>query len=389
MEGNNQMKYRKLGKTNLQVSEIGFGCTHFPTTTQVELNKIFEIGIEAGMNFLDVCISAPEQRDKIGNAIFEHREKLIIQGHIGLTMEDGQYARTQEYDKSIIHINDLLKRLNTDYLDIVMLHCIDQIEEYENAVKNGVLDYMLEQKEKGIYKYLGFSSHEPSVASKMVKSGHFDVVMFSICPVFDFVFSDMDKWFDMGENDAYPKGLHIDERRANFYKLCEEKGIGIIVMKALAAGGLVTDIGSPFGKAMTVPQCIHYALNRPAVGSVFIGFEKAEQLDDALAYCKTSEKDLDYSHILNHVTGSITKKCLYCNHCLPCPSKINIGAVTKILDMGNINGVSETLSADYKKQMSNASECIKCGLCVKRCPFGIDVIKNMKTVKEMFKKKDK
>jgi len=54
--------------------------------------------------------------------------------------------------------------------------------------------------------------------------------------------------------------------------------------------------------------------------------------------------------------------------------------------MGFINGVSETLSADYKKQMSNAIDCIECGLCVKRCPFGIDVIKNMKTVKEMFDK---
>jgi len=378
------MKYRKLGKTDLHVSEIGFGCTYFPDITEDELIKMLDTGMAAGMNVLDVCIAEPDVRDKIGKVISGRREKLIIQGHVGITMEDGQYARTQDLEKSKQHLADFYTRLKTDYIDIAMLHCIDQMEEYEAAKNNGLIDYMLEQKKTGKFKFLGFSSHEPDVATTMVKSGVFDVAMFSISPLFDLVFNDMDKFFTMPNDEAYPKNINIDKRRASFYALCEEKGTGITVMKALAAGSLVDPNDTPFGKAMTVPQCIHYALNRPAVGSVFIGFKETAQIESALRYYNSNDKDLDYSQVLGTVTGNKIKKCLYCNHCLPCTSRISIGAVTKLLDSGIRHGKTSAILDEYKKLPVKASACTECGLCVKRCPFGINVVENMKKAREMF-----
>ena len=378
------MNYRKLGKTGLKVSEIGFGCTYFRETGEQVLGKMFDYGMERGVNFLDCCLSRPDDRDMVGRLLTGRRDKMIIQGHIGLTVENGQEALTQDLHKSKDHMDDLFRRLKTDYVDIAMLHCIDQEGEYQSALQSGLIDYMLEQKKKGAFRYLGFSSHELEVAKKMVNSGHFDVVMFSISPLFDLVFNDMDRFFTMPSDEAYPKDLNIDPRRAAFYSLCQEKEIGISVMKALAAGSLVDPHDTPFSKAMTVPQCIHYALNRPAVASVFIGMKDEEQLKDALSYYDTPAKDLDYSSILNSVTGDLKIKCLYCNHCLPCAARIDIGSVTKLLDTGITHGLSDELRDRYARLEVKASACIECGACPPRCPFGIDAMANVKKAAEMF-----
>jgi predicted aldo/keto reductase-like oxidoreductase len=241
------MKYRELGRTGIKVSEIGIGCVYFDEMNEAGvLEKVINRGIEGGMNLLDICLSGLEIRDAVGKAIQGRRNELIIQGHIGLTLENGQDARTQDLEKSKAHMEDLLNRLRTDHIDITMLHCIDRMDEYRAAVESGLIDHMLRQKEKGVFRSLGFSSHEPDVASAMIKSGYFDVVMFSVNPLFDLVFNDMDKFFSMPSDEAYPKDLNIDPRRAAFYNLCEEKGIGIVVMKALAAGSLVDPLDTPF-----------------------------------------------------------------------------------------------------------------------------------------------
>ena len=378
------MKYRKLGKTDLLVSEIGLGCTYFSAIDENEMKKMFDKGFDAGMNMLDLCEARPHLRDRVGRLIKGRRDKIIIQGHLGQIMENEQETRSQDLEKSIKHIEDFCTRLHTDYIDIAMLHCIDQLEEYEAAQKSGLIDYMLDQKKKGVFRYLGFSSHEPETAGVMVKSGHFDVVMFSISPLFDFVFHDMDRFFTMSEDEPYPKSLDIDPGRRAFYSLCEERGIGVTVMKALGAGSLVDPSDTPFAKAMTVPQCLHYALNRPAVGSVVIGFKEAAQLDDALHYYSSDAKDLDCSEILRSVTGDKLKRCLYCNHCLPCSNRIDIGGVTKLLDTAATHGKTSSLSDEYSKLKVKASDCTQCGLCMKRCPFGIDIVENMKKARAMF-----
>jgi len=378
------MKYRKLGKTDLEASEIGIGCTYFSAIEENELKRMFDKGIDAGMNMFDFCEAKPVLRDRVGRIIKGRRNKLIIQGHLGLIMENEQEGRSQDLEKSRKHIEDFCARLSTDYIDIAMLHCIDQKEEYEKAIQSGLIDYMVEQKKKGVFRYLGFSSHEPELAGAMVKSGNFDVVMFSISPLFDFVFHDMERFFEMAEDEPYPKQLDIDERRASFYVLCKERGVGITAMKALGAGSLVDPADTPFGNVMTVPQCLHYALKRPAVGSVVLGFKDTSQMEEALRYYETDEKDLDCSHILSTVTGEKLKRCLYCNHCLPCSSRIDIGGVTKLLDTAATHGKTGSLSEEYNKLKVRASECNQCGLCMKRCPFGIDIVENMKKAAAMF-----
>ena len=378
------MKLRKLGKTDLQVSEVGLGCTYMRNMSVELLTTMFEKAMAAGVNFFDCCIANPVDRKNIGAAIAGKREKLIIQGHIGCDMENDQQARTQDLARAKAHMDNLLESLNTDYIDIAMLHCIDQYEEYESALASGLIDYMLEQKAKGVFKYLGFSSHDTATATKMIASGNFDVVMFSINPLFDLVFNDMERFFSMPNDEAYPNTLNVDASRAAFYSYCEEQGVGITVMKALAAGSLVDPNDTPFKQAMTSTQCIHYALNRPAVGSVLIGLKTEEQLDDALAYATATPEELDYTDILHSVTGDVSIKCLYCNHCLPCTTRVDVGEVTRLVDLATSQGKTAELQEQYNQLPVKASACIECGLCVPRCPFAIDIITNMKKAQELF-----
>ncbi|MCL2549293.1 MAG: aldo/keto reductase, partial [Symbiobacteriaceae bacterium] len=321
-------------------------------------------------------------RDKIGRAMAGLRDKLIIQGHIGLTLVDGQEARTQELQPAREHMEDLMTRLNTDYIDIAMLHCVDSVEEYLAAEQSGLIAYMLEQKAKGVFKYLGFASHNPDTATALVKTGHFQVVMFSINPLFDLLLNDMQHWFTMPDDEAYPTELNIDTRRAAFYALCAERGIGINAMKVLAAGTLVNPAGCPFSPALNVLQCIHYTLNRPAVGSAIIGFKKTEELTDALRYFQVSPEELDYTQSLHSVTGEVGPQCMYCNHCLPCTAHIDIARVTKTMDA--LIRDKTSISADECHDLAvMAASCIACGQCASRCPFAVDVTANMKKAAQL------
>ena len=178
----------------------------------------------------------------------------------------------------------------------------------------------------------------------------------------------------------------INHVREDLYRYCEANDMGITVMKTLAAGALLSDATSPFGKAMTVQQCMHYALTRPGVSSVLIGMETVEQVADCLRYETMTDAELDYSFIFSQSPKfSMDGRCMYCNHCLPCPQHINIAQVSKYLDMALLNGASPTLRGHYTALEHQASECIGCGICETQCPFSVPIVERMQKAAELFK----
>jgi predicted aldo/keto reductase-like oxidoreductase len=214
--------------------------------------------------------------------------------------------------------------------------------------------------------------------------------MFSINPAMDMVYSNytIEDFFEkvdgLKENNAEKRRLDIDQNRAALYNLCEKKRVGITVMKTLGGGRLLAAESSPFKIPMSVSQCIHYALSRPAVSSVLIGAKSVEEMDQALVYLDASEKEKDYSSIFENIDEHQENSCLYCSHCLPCPAEINIAAVTKILDKAKVAGATEELKSKYAALSTKASACLSCGVCEGRCPFGVGIIKNMQAAVQMF-----
>ena len=157
-------------------------------------------------------------------------------------------------------------------------------------------------------------------------------------------------------------------------------------MKALAAGVLLNAETSPFGVALTPAQCIHYALTRPAVASVLPGCSTPAEVRRSVAYEEASEQERDYSVVLSQMPKySMRGKCMYCNHCLPCPAHIDIAQVNKYLDLAQAGAQApDTVRAHYGALEQHASDCIRCGSCERNCPFDVPVRSRMQTAQELF-----
>lgn len=380
------MKYRTLGKTNLVVSEIGLGGEWFNGLTPEESKKIIDTADENGINYIDIFMPQAPTRDNIGAALEGRRERFIIQGHLCTVYEDEQYMRTRDIEKTKASFKDLLTRLRTDYIDVGMIHYVDSEDDFKTVFEGPIYEYALELKEKGIIRHIGMSSHNPHIALKAVEKGYIDVLMFSINPAYDMEASDTDI-YDLMEFKGMEKGhLVADEARQKLYSLCESSGVAITVMKPLGAGTLLDAKSSPFGVAMTVPQCIQYALDRNGVKVVIVGCHTVQEVLEAVKYYDLSNEERSYSHIFAsgnsiHMTG----RCMYCNHCQPCPAHIDIAAVTKFLDLAlQQESVPETVMEHYKSLPAKADDCLMCGKCESNCPFGVNIRENMKKARSVF-----
>ena len=209
--------------------------------------------------------------------------------------------------------------------------------------------------------------------------------MFSINPAFDMAAANTYVLDYLGDAEMnFEKKLDPD--RAALYRLCEQRGVAISVMKTLGAGKLISPKFTPFSRPLSVAQCIHYALTRPAVVSVLLGCSTREQVQEAVGYLDVKQEERDYSPIIQEFQGSMKGSCVYCNHCLPCPSEINIANVNKYLDIAMLDeqNIPPSVISHYHDLEHRASECAACGSCEERCPFSVPVIKNMNKAEALF-----
>ena len=378
------MRYRELGNTGLQVSKIGLGAEWLERHTEEEVKAVIQRCESYGINILDCWMSNPEVRTKIGNAICGHREKWVIQGHFGSTWQEGQYVRTRDLPKVKEAFQDLLTRLQTDYIDLGMIHFVDSEAEFRRVMEGEFLAYVKEQKEKGVIRHIGMSTHNPQVAKLAALSGEIEMLLFSVNPAFDLLppSEDLNDYFV----ESYGEGLAgIDPLREELYKLCEQRGVGITVMKGYAGGRLFDARTSPFGVALTPVQCLHYALTRPAVASVLVGYDTPAHVDAAVAYEAATEEERDYASVLAKAPRhAYSGQCTYCGHCAPCPAGIDIAMVNKLYDLAAMQPeVPATVRAHYQALSATAADCIACGGCETRCPFGVPVVERMEKAKAL------
>lgn len=378
------MRYRNLGKTGLKVSEIGFGGEWLERHDEAHSVELIRYAAEKGINIIDCWMPDPKSRDIIGKGMEGNRDKWIVQGHIGSTWQDGQYVRSREMKHVVPAFEDILTRMKTDYIDLGMIHYIDSMEEWEKCMKTGYLQYVHDLHEKGIIRHIGLSTHNPRMGKVAVETGFIEMILFSINPAFDMhpATEELDDMF--GEYEAGLSG--IDRERAEFYNLCEEKEIGITVMKGFFGGRLLDEKTSPFGAAFTPQQCIHYSLTRPGVSSILVGYDTKEQIDEAVSYENAPDSAKDYASVIASAPlHSYKGQCTYCGHCKPCPVNIDIAMVNKFYDLAvQQPEVPESVRAHYEALGTTASACIGCRGCESRCPFGVKVADRMVKTAELF-----
>ena len=381
------MKKRMLGKTGLMVSEIGFGGEWLERHSEDEAVELMRYAGNKGINIIDCWMPDPKSRDIIGRAMQGNRENWYVQGHLGSTWQDGQYVRSRDLNYVKPAFEDLLARLRTDYIDLGMIHYVDTMEDWEQLQDSAYMDYVEELKDKGAIRHIGMSSHNPETAQAAVRSGRIEMLLFSVNPAFDMLPANEDLDELLSEGYQYDGKLAgIDAARAELYRLCEEKDVGITVMKGFAGGRLFDEKRSPFGVGLSPVQCIHYALTRPGVSSILCGYDTKEQIDQALHYEDASEEEKDYASVLaNAPFHSYRGECTYCGHCKPCAAKLDIAMINKYYDLAAMQPtVPATIRSHYELLAHKASECIACGACEARCPFGVPVAERMKKTAELF-----
>ena len=379
------MEYRTLGRTGIRVGEIGMGCEGFVGKTAEQIREMVDVMEAAGVNCIDLYSPNPDLRSGLGQALRGRRDRFVLQGHLCTIWKDGQYKRTRDMAEVKAGFADQLSRLETDCLDIGMIHYVDALSDWESVVQNGILDYALELKDRGVIKSLGLSSHNPEAALAAIGTGKIDVLMFSVNPCYDLQPAGEDVE-QLWAESAYEKPLvNMDPQRQALYESCQRRGVGITVMKAFGGGDLLSQY-SPAGVALTPFQCLHYALTRPGVACVMAGARTVEELVQCAAYENAPDSEKDYAAAFAAMPKiSWEGHCMYCGHCAPCPRGIDVASVTKFLNLAKAQGqVPETVREHYAVLPHHAGECVACGACETRCPFSVPILENMRQTAEIF-----
>ena len=355
------MEYRYFGNGKIKTSEIGIGTEFLNTADKKTVSQIVNEAYDNGINFFDMLMTKTKYRDNFGSEFRNKRDRIIISGHI--------FVNDKNDEK---HFNDMLKRFYTDYLDITLLQYVDTQKNYDKLFEiDGIYEYSTKLKSSGKTRLVGLCTHKLPIAEIAVKSGCFDLILFPI-------------------NIAWDQ----TPGRKELFDLCASKGIDIIAMKPFGRGKL---LHSESRINITPIQCLSYVLSVTAVKCVIPGVSSIDELRQILYYQNASDVDKDFSKILSHIQNDIKGACLACNHCLPCPAKINIGRVIRMYEEKLIN--KETNSPfgnstktnfyasrffntlpEYKGHNRKPESCIQCGKCEERCPFDVKIIDYMKKI---------
>jgi len=361
------MHYRTLGRTGLQVSEVSLGTEYLIGKPHNHIVEVIHAALDAGINYFDLFCAEPAFRDAMGAAFVGQREHVYLAAHLGAAVkEDGQYLKTRSLKICETFFEDFLTRYVTDYADVLVLHNCDRQNDFDILFReNGPLGLALRLKKEGKTRLIGFSGHTVETALQAVESGYIDVLMFPV---------------NMAGN-AVPG-------KKELLKVCLARGVAVVAMKPLGGGKLLQGSRSVRmahyqmgGEAqqikknvpITPVQCLHYTLSQVGVCAAIPGCANVEELRGVLAYEDATEAERDFSEVIADFEQYVSGECVYCNHCLPCPAQIDIGQTLRLFDMAQQN-FTPAIRTAYGAMSAHASDCIACGACEKRCPFGVPTV---------------
>lgn len=383
------MIYQDFGKTDMKVSVVGMGCEYVWHADGETTAHVLERAIAAGVNYFDIFVATPATREHYGKTLKKYRDKIYLAAHLGAAEIDGQYMKTRDMALCRQFMEEFYDKLQTNYADVLFLHNCDQLDDYHTIMTGGMYDYAQELKAAGKARYIGISTHSTVIALEAVKSGKIDVLMFPVNPLFNMLPQDI---ADFRMKGRKMEALSEEEKAAyptkdELYEACAQRNIPIIAMKPFAGGNILKDHEGGLIKgimSLTPVQCISYVHSFPNVDICPVpGVKDVAELEAALAYVTATDEEKDFSEINDSLAAKFESRCMYCNHCQPCPKGIDIAEVTKLADMAE-QGMTDELRTRYDALEVKTGDCIQCGGCTGRCPFGIDAAGNMRRALKIY-----
>ena len=406
--GQGEMTYRTNPTTGDRVSLLGFGMMRLPSVggrsaregneeiDQEMVNELVDYAIAHGVNYFDTspAYCRGKSEHATGIALSRHpRDSYFIATKMS---NFAPSTWSLEASQNIYHTS--LRELQTDHIDYMLLHGIGMgsgMEEFEaRFIRNGLLDYLLEERKAGRIRNLGFSYHG-------------DI------RVFDYLLSQHDKYkWDFVQIQLnyldWKYAEEINPRNTNaeyLYNQLNERGIPAIIMEPLLGGRLsnvpdniVARLKQREPERSVASWAFRFAGSFPNVLTVLSGMTRMEHLQDNLVTYSPLKPLTDEEFSFLQQTATLMMKfdtipCNDCKYCMPCPYGLDIPAIllhyNKCLNEGNISESSQ--SEGYRKarraflvgydrsvpRLRQANHCIGCNQCSPHCPQGINIPKEL------------
>lgn len=365
------MEYRTMEKLGVSPSLLGFGCMRFPlnpdgSICEPEAEKMLDTAIKAGVTYIDTAYPYHQGNSEpfLGRVLKKYDRKSFYLA-TKLPMWD---VNSLEDAKRIFQ--EQLDRLQTDYIDFYLLHCLDK-EKWDNTLKLDLIPYMEELQKEGKIRFFGFSFHDEFEVFKTILTYR----NWDFCQI-QYNYADTD--------------IQAGDRG---YSLAEELGVPMVIMEPVKGGALATlpkEVTAAFKdyapEASTASWALRWVATKPNVKVVLSGMSTPEQVEDNLRTFKSfqplslKEKEL-VAEVANLIKQRTRNGCTGCAYCMPCPFGVNIPKNFHIWNELGMYGNEQRAKQAYFKDLEDkerADKCQKCGKCEEVCPQGISIRENLK-----------
>lgn len=322
------MKMLSLGSTGISAPQNGFGALPIQRDTTETAVHLLRKAYENGITFFDTARVYTDSERKIGIAFGDMgiRDKICIASKTASSTPEDFWR----------DLETSLREMRTDYIDIYQFHNPDRV--FRPGDGTGMYECMLQAKEQGKIRHIGYTSHSINHANECIDSGLYETLQF-------------------------PFSYLTGEKEMELVAKCKARGMGFIAMKALA-GGLITNSAaayayiSQFDNVMPIwgvqheyelDEFLAHMQNQPAL------------TDELLAQIEADRKELQ---------GGF---CRSCGYCMPCPMEINIRQCARMSLLIRRSPYEQFLSEDWQKEMAKTESCTGCGQCMSRCPYSLNI----------------
>ena len=325
-----------LGRTGLVVPRNGFGALPIQRISTDDAVRLVHRALDGGMYYYDTARFYTDSEEKLGIAFEKRRHEVIISTKTGAVTVEGFWK----------DLHTSLRLLKTDYVDIYQFHNPDFCPRPGDGT--GLYEAMLEAQRQGKVHYIGISNHRQKVATEAIESGLYDTLQYP----FSYLATEAD--------------LHIVEQ-------CREHNMGFICMKGLS-GGLISHSAAAYAW-----------LSQYEVAPIW-GIQKESELDEWLSYqdnppTLTAEMLAVIEKDRRELSGDF---CRGCGYCQPCTAGIQIQDCNRMTLFLQRAPHSVYLTEEWAGKMAKIDDCVHCGECMTRCPYGLDIPTLLKKNKKDF-----
>jgi len=388
------MQYRNFGKAPWQVSCLSMGCMRLPrlvseSEVSVDREKAYEMiryAADNGINYFDTAYGyhGKTSEEVLGEALEGGRRekvKIATKQAFGTMSDLKSGGGTTLLENARRNLESTLKKLRTSYIDLYLIHGIGG-SSWEGIKQNKVIDEYEKFRAEGLIRGIAFSYH-----------GNFNL------------FKDVIEFYNWDMCQVQHNFLDLErEVTVEGIRLAGKKNCAIVIMEPLRGGGLATPperiraLYDEFPeKRGGVEWAFRYLLDYPEISSVLSGMSTLEQIKENLVIANKSDlvpgclspKEKDILVRAKAAYESVKSiPCTTCRYCLPCPNNVDIPGIFSRYNDGHMFGNFTPAQRSYMfatRGKRDATNCVECGECEKKCPQDIKIMQQLKVAHEALK----